>query len=270
MQTFTYLHKEISYRKEGSGFPVVLLHGFAEDSSVWKYQSVFLQSHCTLIIPDLPGSGSSALLETEGDNDITIADYAACIYALLQKENIESCIVLGHSMGGYITLALAENYPNLVEGFGFVQSTAFADSEEKKAMRVKGIHTIEQYGSYAFVKGTTPGLFTDDYKATHASEIESLIQKGNGFGKAALQQYYKAMMLREDKTLVLQNSAVPVLFILGTEDKAVPLADGLRQAHLPNIAYIHILQKVGHMAMWEEADEVNECLLKFIQDIFHA
>ncbi len=269
MQTFIYQSKTISYLKQGAGFPVVLLHGFAEDSEVWLYQYSFLKDYCTLIIPDLPGSGHSQLLE-KAEGDLTMEDYADCIYVLLQAEGIESCIVLGHSMGGYIALALVEKYPHLISGFGFVHSTAFADSGEKKAMRLKAINTIEQYGSYAFIKSTTPNLFTDEYKATNAGEVESLVSKGNSFSKAALQQYYKAMMLRKDKSFVLKNSSVPVLFIIGEEDKAAPLADALQQAHMPYIAYIHILANVGHMAMWEKKEEVNKCLLEFIQDIISA
>lgn len=266
MQTFVYQNKKIAYQKEGAGFPVILLHGFAEDSDVWRHQASFLKDYCLLIIPDLPGSGLSEMLEMS-DKDITMADYAGCIYALLQYEKIESCIVFGHSMGGYIALDLVEKYPQVIKGFGFVQSTAFADSEEKKAMRLKAINTIEQYGSYAFIKSTTPNLFTDEFKATNAGEIELLINKGNNFTKAVLQQYYTAMRLREDKTFVLQNSGLPVLFIIGTEDKAAPMADVLQQAHLPHIAYIHIINNVGHMAMWEKAIKVNKCLLEFIQDV---
>ncbi len=267
MNQFIYKNASVSYIKEGKGFPVLLLHGFAEDSQIWNDQLGFLKQYCKVIIPDLPGSGQSEMLTKSNSEDVTMTGYADCMYALLRYENIDACLVLGHSMGGYITLALAEKYPGVIKGFGFVQSTAFADSEEKKAIRLKGINTIEQYGSYAFIKSTTPNLFSDAYKATHAGKIEWLINKGNSFTKAALQQYYNAMMLREDKTSVLRNSRVPVLFIAGKEDKAAPLADVLQQTYLPAVSYIHILKNAGHMGMWEAADEVNKCLLQFIQDI---
>ena len=266
MNTFLYNGKPVCYQKEGSGFPVLFLHGFAEDSDVWKHQLSFLQLSATVIIPDLPGSGQSYLLQKEDGSDVTMADYADCIYGLLKHENISRCFVFGHSMGGYITLALAEKYPEVIQGFGFIQSTAFADSEEKKAMRLKGIGTISQYGSYAFIKSTTPNLFSDEYKATRGDEIESLINKGKNFSKPALQQYYNAMRLREDKTAVLKNSTVPVLFIIGKEDKAAPLADLLKQVYLPSVSYLHILEVAGHMGMWERADEVNGHLLAFIKD----
>ena len=267
MQTFIYQTKRTSYRKEGTGFPVVLIHGFAEDGDVWKHQLLVLQEKFTVIVPDLPGSGASEIMAKPNDEAVTIADYADCLFALLQYENINECAVFGHSMGGYITLALVEKHPHLIKGFGFVHSTAFADSDEKKGMRAKGINTIEQYGSYAFIKSTTPNLFSYHFKQQHADEINALIEKGADFAPAALQQYYKAMMLREDKTCVLKNSKVPVLFIMGKEDKVAPIDDVLQQAHLPLISYIYILERSAHMGMWEQKEEVNKGLLDFMQDI---
>ena len=216
-----------------------------------------------MIVPDLPGSGQSDILQKNNGEEVTMPDYADCIYYLLQHEKIDACVVLGHSMGGYITLALAEKYPDIIKGFGFVQSTAFKDSDDKKTMRAKAIHTIAQYGSYAFIKSTTPTLFSDVYKALQPAAVEELVNKGNNFTTSALQQYYKAMMLREDKTVVLENTSVPVLFIIGREDKAAPLADVLQQAHLPSVSYIYILENAGHMGMWEAADEVNEFIYNF-------
>src|SRR5438094_5666134 len=99
---FLWQNTEIFYKVTGEGHPVVLLHGFAEDSNVWNEQVGFLQQYCRLIIPDLPGSGKSGVLQKD---NVTIGDYAIFVNALLQSENIDKCILLGHSMGGYITLA---------------------------------------------------------------------------------------------------------------------------------------------------------------------
>src|SRR5215471_2592237 len=137
----------IFYRIEGDGLPLVLLHGFGEDSNVWNEQIDFLKAYCKLIIPDIPGSGRSAFKENESDAK-TIDYYAECIHALLQNERINNCLMLGHSMGGYIVLAFAEKYP-ILKGYGFIHSTAFADSEEKKQNRKRGIEMMEEYGSYA-------------------------------------------------------------------------------------------------------------------------
>ena len=80
----------------------------------------------------------------------TIEYYASSMYALLQHENVNTCLMFGHSMGGYITLAFAEKYSALLKGFGLIHSTAFADSEERKELRKKSIETMEQNGSMLF------------------------------------------------------------------------------------------------------------------------
>jgi pimeloyl-ACP methyl ester carboxylesterase len=260
---FQYGNTAIHYIVEGQGKHVVLLHGFAEDAHIWDSQIDFLKDHCHIIAIDLPGSGKSEMLQKE---DTTIEDYADCIYALLQQEKIDNCILLGHSLGGYITLAFAEKYPSLA-GFGLVHSTAFADSEEKKGVRRKGIEMLGQYGSYPFVKNTTPNLFSARYKLHHAERVKTLSESGNNFSQQALQQYYAAMMNRPDRTHVLSGSKVPVLFILGREDVAAPLNDLLQQVHLPQISYIHILENTGHMGMWEATELVNSYLLEFIAGI---
>ncbi len=261
---FRYQDSEIYYKVMGEGQPVVLLHGFAEDSNVWNEQVSFLRQHCRLIIPDLPGSGKSGILQK---SKVIIEDYATSINALLLNENIDKCILLGHSMGGYITLAFAKMYDEKLKAFGFVHSTAFADNEEKIESRKKGIKMIEEYGVYSFLKNTTPNLFSDHYKRQHAEKISELIEQGKNFSKEALIQYYSAMMSRPDNTEVLKKSDVPVLFIIGSEDKAAPLADLLQQVPLPKISYVHIIHGVGHMGMWEEAKKTNDFIFEFIKDV---
>ncbi|WP_158559088.1 alpha/beta fold hydrolase [Deminuibacter soli] len=263
-QVLQYNGKLLYYHTYGNGPVLVLLHGFAEDGSVWEYQVATLQQHYRLIVPDLPGTGSSEVLHPALETSID--DYAAAVWALLQHEQVQQCVMLGHSMGGYITLAIAEQHGHALQGFGFVHSTALPDSEEKKANRQRGIEMIEAYGAAAFVKTTTPNLFSAAYKQQHAAKTEALIRKGATFGNLALQQYYYAMMQRPDRTAVLSGSKVPVLFIIGTEDVAVPLKDVLPQTYLPAVAYIHILGNVGHMGMWEAPEKVNRYITAFMED----
>jgi pimeloyl-ACP methyl ester carboxylesterase len=261
-KSFAYNNATIFYSVEGKGDPVLLIHGFGEDSTVWKEQVAFLQNHFMLIVPDLPGTGQSHLLYP--DEVVTIEDYADCMHALLLEENISSCAVLGHSMGGYITLAFAEKYASMLNRFGLVHSTAFADSEEKKKSREKSIAMIGEYGSRAFLKNTTPNLFADRFKATHPERINALIEAGASFPKQTLQQYTRAMMLRPDRTHVLLSNYLPVLFVIGTDDVAAPLADVIKQVPLPNISYIHVLPQTGHMGMWEAPELLNRHLLSFL------
>ncbi len=252
----------LQYNKYGTGFPVILLHGFGEDNTIWNNQIVFLSTHCQLIVPNLQGTGSSPLMQDK--STLSIEAMADDIKQLLDDENINQCIVLGHSMGGYITLAFAEKYPQYLKGFGLIHSTAYADNEEKKKNRLKSIDIIEEYGGYSFLKNTIPNLFSVKFKFNNEESVEELIQKSKSFSNTSLQAYCHAMMTRPDRTKVLTNAQVPILLIAGTEDIAAPLKDLKEQSILSTMIDFHILERVGHMGMWEAPQEINQLVLTFI------
>lgn len=267
-KNFSYFNTNISYSDSGEGCVVMLIHGFGEDGSVWKFQKEFLYKNYRVIIPDLPGSGES---ETLLGQNVSIDDYAICINNLIEHLGLGTTtkiIMLGHSMGGYITLSFAKLFPQKLNAFGLIHSTAFADTEEKMTIRKRAIETIEDYGSYTFLKNTIPNLFANQFKQNHFSVVEKLINNSKSFTNTTLQQYYLAMMNRKDTTSVLKNAAVPVLFIMGTEDIAAPLNDVLQQCHLPQQSHICILENVGHMGMLETPNKVNNVLEKILQ-LFH-
>ena len=150
MKQIIFNGKKIFYNTEGSGKPVMLLHGFAEDGTIWNHQLKKLQEHFFVIVPDLPGSGFSELLEGE----IQMEDYAdvvkTIINAELSKKKRQQFTLIGHSMGGYITLAFAQKFPNLLNAFGLFHSTAYADDDVKKEIRKKGIEFIKNNGAFFF------------------------------------------------------------------------------------------------------------------------
>jgi pimeloyl-ACP methyl ester carboxylesterase len=176
-------------------------------------------------------------------------------------------VLIGHSMGGYITLAFVEKYPDAVNAFGLFHSSAFADSEEKKETRRKGVAFIEQHGAYEFLKTTTPNLFSPVTKAEKGHLIDQHLKTLRNADGAALVRYYQSMMERPDRTAVLKNAQVPVLFVLGRHDNAVPLEDGLKQCHLPQLSYIELLEQAGHMGMVEEPEKTNAILTMFTKSL---
>ncbi len=256
-KTFTYQSAEIFYRTIGAGKPVVLIHGFAEDGEVWKNQIEFLKDHFYLIIPDLPGTGRSALI-----NDMSIEGMAEVIKAILLNEETETCIMAGHSMGGYITLAFAEKFPAMLTSAGLVHSSAFADNEEKKANRLKSIEFVKKNGAYEFLKAVITDLFTEDWAAANQEIVDRQIEKSKAFSDEAIIAYYQAMINRPDRTHVLKSFPKPILFIIGEHDKAVPFEQSMQQCYLPNLSDITILRNSAHMGMFEEADKVNHALLQ--------
>jgi pimeloyl-ACP methyl ester carboxylesterase len=229
-----------------------------------------LKSKFKFIIPDLPGSGLSEIID-----DMSMEGMAEVIKKILDIEcsdippqrGYRGACIIGHSMGGYITLTLAEKYWNHVSAFGLYHSTAYTDSEEKKVIRRKGIEFIRQHGAFEFLKTTTPNLFSPQTRDEKPELIGEFIDGLNNFSAEALVSYYEAMMARPGRVTVLQKAIVPVLFIMGEHDNAIPFQDSLRQCQLPEKSYIHILRKSGHMGMLEEKNKCSKALDKFLREI---
>lgn len=270
MAEIIFRDKKIFYRSEGEGNPVVLLHGFGEDGNIWNPQFKKLKQDHFVIVPDLPGSGQSSMLEGECSLD----DYAEAVKAIAEKEIFKNATnskktfaLIGHSMGGYITLAFARKYPEVLNSFGIFHSSAFADDEQKIETRKKGIDFITKNGAKAFLKTSVPNLFSEKTKKEKPELIEKLLNIARHISGEALIQYYGAMIKRPDTTSVLESFSKPILFIIGKHDAAIPLQASLRQCHIPSISSIHILQNSGHVGMWEEPELSNAYLTNFLNAI---
>jgi len=297
-----YQNKKIFIRVYGSGRPVLLIHGFGEDGNIWNEIIDHLKDRYQLIVPDLPGSGKSEMVEDmsmEGLADVMMAVATAGsgttsdeksepgsatrnrisepeeskvpLAGLSTEANAKAGgfrgALIGHSMGGYIALAFAEKFPQAFSALGLFHSTAFADSEEKKATRRKGIAFIRENGAHEFLKTVIPNLFSPGFKEENPAIIQKFIADQHNFTPEALVSCYEAMIVRPDRTAVLQKAVEPVLFIMGKYDNAVPMDDVLKQVHLPEKSYIHILQNSGHMGMMEEKENSQEILSTFLNSI---
>ena len=261
-KNISFQNTAIHYSIYGKGEPVMLVHGFGEDSSIFKAQIKHLKANYLLIMPDLPGIGKSEMLVKK---DIQISDYAAALKAIFDEEKLGPFTMLGHSMGGYITLSYADKYGKTLRAFGLLHSSAYPDDETKIATRKKAIDFILENGSGAFLKTSIPGLFFNAEKSK--IDIDNLIEKGNIFNPNVLTQQYKAMIVRPDTTSVLKTFQHPILILMGEHDKAIPFAQSLAQSHLPKTAYIHILRESAHVGMLEETEKVNNILAEFLQSV---
>lgn len=261
--TATYQGKNIFYTKQGSGEKIlILIHGYPQNGTVFNAQANFLQQYFTVLIPDLPGAGQS-----EYNNELTtIEDFADAVHAVVEQENVQKCYVFGHSMGGYITLAYAEKYADKLNGFGLIHSHALADDEEKISGRRKAIESVEQYGSEPFVKTMVPGLFTEENQTKLKAEINALVDNFKTITKEAVVRFTEIMIGRPDRTHVLKNAKMPVLFILGEEDQSAKLETVLPQTYLADETYIKILSEVAHMGMLEDSNSINETIQDFVHN----
>lgn len=249
----------IQYFMAGKGRPVMLLHGFGEDARIWHHLVNELKNNYLLITPNIPGSGGTSYVDKEG---VTLEDYADILHEILLKENIHTITLLGHSMGGYITMAMAEKHPAKLDAIGLIHSSSYADDAEKKNIRKKGIAFIQQYGAPAFIKTTIPALFKDVNKSK--DDIQWLTENTKDFKDAPVIQYYSAMMNRPDRSYLLSQFEKPVLFLLGQYDKVVPINDGIDQAQMPALSFVHILKDSAHMGMLEEKEKTYQIVKSFL------
>ena len=266
MAFILFKQKKIFYQISGQGNPIILLHGFGEDGRAWKYQKEKLKENNLVIIPDIPGSGQSELIEEFK----SLEDYAEIIKAIADKEILnhhKDFTLIGHSMGGYIILAFAKKYPQFLNSIGLFHSSAFADTISKIETRKKGIDFIKSNGGSAFLKTSIPNLFSEENQKLHPEFIEDLLSIAYQISEDALIQYTIAMMERPDNRDVLRSFTKPILFIIGMHDTAVPLELSLQQCHLPANSTVHFLQNSGHMGMWEEQELATKYLLQFLLEL---
>jgi pimeloyl-ACP methyl ester carboxylesterase len=245
---------------------VVLVHGFAEDAAIWQETAAWLQPEYRLLIPDLPGSGRSSLRP----GGTSMETLAADLKNILDQEDIDKCVIIGHSMGGYVTLAFAEQYPERLHGLGLYHSTAYADSDEKRAARRKSIDFIRHHGAAPFIRQSTPNLFAASTREDRPQMVEETILRYSGFSPDSLVQYYEAMIRRPDRTDVLRQFAGPVLFIMGGKDQVIPIEQSLQQCHLPSLSHVHILDDAGHMGMLEAPETGSGIIRSFYNFILNS
>lgn len=243
-------HAGIFYADQGKGFPVVLIHGFCETHEVWNRFAQQLSKAFRVISVDLPGFGKSTSLP-EG---FSVADAGSKIINLLHKLEITTCIPIGHSLGGYVTLAMVNQQASLFSGFGLFHSTAYADSAERKVARNKVIEFVSKNGVPAFIETFIPPLFYDKSNP----DIPGAVQMALQTKQVTLIGYAAAMRDRPDLTSVIQKFRNPILIIAGEKDTVIPPETLQKQAKLTSNTYLHMIPNAAHMAMFEkETDTVN-------------
>lgn len=246
----------IFYTDQGKGFPVVLIHGFCETHEVWDRFARQLSADFRVISVDLPGFGKSRLLPA----GFTVADAASKINALLIQLDITRCVPVGHSLGGYVTLAMVNHQVDLFSGFGLFHSTAYADSEERKTARNKVIEFVSQNGVTPFIETFIPPLFHDKAHPDIPFAVKMALQTR----PEALTGYARAMRDRPDLTSVIKKFTEPVLFIAGEKDTVIPPETLQKQAELGVKPHLSVLSNTAHMGMFEKEPETLNLVREFL------
>jgi len=247
----------IQFFEKGSGYPVVLIHGFCETARMWGDFADKLSEDFRVICPNLPGIGGSQI---SGDQ-ITLEEVAVLLEEWLDENRIENPIVIGHSLGGYVTLALLELMGSRLKAVGLFHSTAFADDQAKKDMRNRTIVFLKKNGVDKFVTSFVPPLFPENRREELSKEIDQAIEDAKGSTLDGLIAFAGAMRDRKDRLDVLKDFPGSKLLIAGTEDGAVKIEASRAQKE----AFTHYfeLEGVGHMGMVEKKEETLNLVREF-------
>lgn len=251
----------LSYTQKGSGQHIVLIHGFCETNTCFNEQVLLLSARYNVININLPGVGDSPFIP-----GLTVEKMAGAVHELLQHLGITQCIMYGHSMGGYVTLAYAKTYASTLKGFGLIHSTANADSPERLEKRDQAIRVIREKGAQFYVRDFVPGMFSKSFGKQDV--IDAYIKEAEQLSSETLIAFTEAMKQRPDSNAFLAQTTLPVFFAAGKEDTFIPEADILKQAAACNVAKVCYLQHSGHMGMIEEPKTLSDHLIAFSEYCF--
>lgn len=255
----------IFYRKMGSGPVAVLLHGFPESGSLWRNIWDHLAVNYTVIIPDLPGAGQSQLT-----GDTSIEQMADAVKLVLDEEQVDKAVIIGHSLGGYVAFAFADLYPQRVAGLTLVHSTPFADDEEKKKTRQQVIDIVAKGGKDAFLRTMVSGLFAEEFVKTNKAAVDEQISNALTMSEEGIINFYKAMMNRKERTGILKDAQFPVQWIIGAKDSLIPAKKILPLSHISNVNFTSYYKDCGHISMVEAPAELQKDIKNFLDYCYRA
>ncbi len=257
---YNYKKTDIDYRDRGEGKTVVLIHGFLENQDMWNDVVQNLKEDHRVITLDLLGHGKS-----DGLCDIhTMEQQAMLVKNLLDREKIMKATVIGHSMGGYISLAFAEMFPEKLAGLGLLNSHPFADNDEKQEARERAIKTVKR-NYEAYVKAAIPSFFAPDNREKYKTIIEKLVGEALKMSSDNIIAALKGMKLRKDRSeLFCSRQNYPKLWIIGKKDPLIDL-EKIRELamHCKGTDYIELSE--GHMSYIENQKEMPSVIKRFLQ-----
>jgi pimeloyl-ACP methyl ester carboxylesterase len=246
----------LHYTQAGNGKTVVLLHGFCENNTCFDKQVLLLKEHCKVITPDLPGAGKSAAL-----TNTSIESMADAVNELITDLEETNITMIGHSMGGYITLAFAKKYSHLLNAFGLLHSTAKPDSDERKVKREQAKRLITERGPAFYARNFIPPLFN---RNTPREIVTPYVNVAEEFSAEGLSEALMAMKNRPDAIQFLAETTLPVFWGIGKFDELIKQEDMLQQSLLCKQSYVAYLNNSAHMGHIEEAELLAQHIVHFI------
>ena len=255
----------VHYRDEGRNNKktLVLLHGFLQNLDVWSPYVLSYMHDFRVITIDLPGHG-----HTDSFGEVHSMDFMArMVKTVLDETGVNQCVMLGHSMGGYVALAFAEHYPYSLRGLGLINSHALSDSESHRESRLAVCSQVKENRA-SYIINFVPTLFDDSNRAALSQDIKDLQDQCLETRTEAIIAAQKGMMNRPSRIPVLQQLEIPVLFVYGKNDNRIPLEIAISQAMIPHHAEILLLDHVGHMSFLENRDYLKPRIKNFVDTCY--
>ncbi len=263
MPFIPFKNGRIRYSDSGSGRAVVLLHGFLENRTMWSDFTPELSKGKRVVAIDLPGHGDSDCFGYIHSMELM----AEAVMAVLDELKLRKVVLVGHSMGGYVALALAEINPDRIKGLCLFFSTAHADSPDRKAGRGQSIKLVK-YNHKSFIRKAVPLLFRAKNRKLHRDAVNAVKKEALKTPKQGVIAALEGMKLRPDREVVLRFCPYPVHFVIGKYDPVLPYESLLAQADASEQATTTFLKECGHMGFIEAREESLKALKKFINQCF--
>lgn len=254
------IDSKLRYRDVGNGPVIVFLHGYLESLKIWNGLKDALSGEFRIIAPDLPGQGHSTISEEVQ----TMESMAYAIKLLLDNLGVEKCFMVGHSLGGYVTLAFLEKYPDKLTGISLFHSSPFADTLEKKKSRDEEIALIKSGKKEQICNMHIPKTFAKENLDNYQRKIEKFKTIAVETPDNNIIAVLEGMKVRPDRSQLLKNTSVPVQYIIGAQDNFIPLSI-LDKLELPNNSETVIMEYSGHMGMIEEKEKSVQVLRNFVK-----
>lgn len=252
----------LSYSETGHGLPVVLLHGFSLNNTIWRHQQKHLGDRFRVIAPDLRGHGKSPAPTTGYEMESLAGD----VLALLDRLEIDRAAIMGHSMGGYVTLAAWRLARERFLALGMIASQAGADTEEARNNRFKLVDKVAAEGSApvaAFMgpRLLAPGRAAGDPLAAQCRQIMLASPPAGIVGSL------RALAARPNSEDLLPTIGVPALIVAGAVDQIIPRAKAETMAAAIPHATLEVLENTGHMPMLERPEETSAAMLLLLSSL---
>lgn len=261
MPKTTVREQSLHYVEKGTGFPLVLMHGFPLDGGMWREQVDDLASRCRVIAPDFPGFGQSTSARA-----FTIASMADDIRALLVSINALPCALAGLSMGGYVAMNFAARFGGDLRGLILVDTKDAADTPEQRENRNRMIEVARTKGSAAVAELMLPKMLAPEALDRRPRQVRALREMMEACPATTIEHALAALRDRPDMTSELAKLAMPALIIVGDADAITPPSVmSAMQQRMPRARMVQITG-AGHMSPMEQPAQVNRALRQFMDE----